>query len=199
MFLTGLHCHMVEAGEDLPQLEDALDRMFEEHKLEASLADLSKKGVIERHETAVTRGPNFGVDNGPWLRYRFLNDFVADAACAAPVRGGQCDSCKRRPFESQDESYVLILHSWILATYGAEQGSNFDTSSHPPCLDVPARTASVIRAGTISLSTKTKTMRRTFGHCSFSTSFLAHMTQSLAMHRITTPCVEARHCGGWCP
>ena len=111
MFLAGLHCHMVEAGEDLPQIEDALERMFEEHELEASLADLSKMGVIERHETTVTRGPNFGVDNGPWLRYRFLNDFVADAACAAPVRGGQCDSCKRRPFDSQDESYVMMLHT----------------------------------------------------------------------------------------
>ena len=65
MFLTGLHCHMVEAGEDLPQIEDALERIFEEHELEASLADLSKMGVIERHETAVTRRSNFGVDNGP--------------------------------------------------------------------------------------------------------------------------------------
>ena len=105
MLLIDLSCGLSEAGEDdAPLLGELFDNLFDQHELQVSLTDLSEMGVIELRENFVSRGPNFEVDNDPWLTYQFLDDLVADAADAAPARVDQCDSCKRRPFESQDES-----------------------------------------------------------------------------------------------
>ena len=61
--------------------------------MDISLADLSNMGVVDFEGNVATRGSNFGIDNGPWLNYTFLNDLIADTDDASPVRGDQCDSC----------------------------------------------------------------------------------------------------------
>ena len=40
MFLAESHCNIVEAGKEYPQVEDALDKLFEQHELEVLLTDL---------------------------------------------------------------------------------------------------------------------------------------------------------------
>ena len=112
MLLIDLDRGVLESDEaEAPRLEDVFAKLCNQHELEKSLSDLSKMGVIEQRGDFVFPGPNFEVDNDPWLTYQFLEDLVVDAADAVPTMAVQCDSCKRRPFDSQDGPYALMLQT----------------------------------------------------------------------------------------
>ena len=112
MLLIDLDRGVLESDEEeAPRLEDVFAKLCNQHELEKSLSDLSKMGVIEQRGDFVFPGPNFKVDNDPWLTYQFLDDLVVDADDAVPATAVQCNSCKCRPFDSQNGPYALMLQT----------------------------------------------------------------------------------------
>lgn len=109
--------HWESLGDECPLICDVLEEFIRNHDLQKSLSDLLDFGIVALTENLCKRGPNCGVDNSTWLNHSFPSELVevdAQPTEVTDVSNGQhatrqCDSCERRPFDSQDEHCSLEL------------------------------------------------------------------------------------------